>query len=90
MTEDEAPGVRYIGALGLADLTPATENLQQILEALQCEDWFFRAWAARVLGLFGSEVEQEAAEALESAAKDDHPEVRAAATEALGKIRPPE
>ncbi len=90
MTEDASPRVRYIGALGLADLTPAGENLQPILEALAGEDWLFRAWAARVLGLFGREVEEEAAGLLESALKDDHPEVRAAAVEALGKVRPAE
>ena len=87
LTGDSDNTLRYIGALGLADLTPAEENLDLVLDALRDDDWLFRAWAASTLRLFGAEVAEAASPCLEAALEDEHPEVKKAAEEALKKIK---
>jgi HEAT repeat protein len=88
MTDDEDRDTRLIGALGLADLIPAEETLEHLLAALRHQDAFFRAWAARTLGLLGPEIEAEAGDPLEAARdRDPDPEVREEARASLEKIR---
>jgi len=88
MTDDEDGDTRLIGALGLADLIPAEETLELLLAGLGHEDAFFRAWAARTLGLLGPEIASEAGARLEAVRdRDADPEVRAAARASLEKIR---
>lgn len=88
MTDSDDEAIRFIGALGLADLVPADETLEIVLEALGHADPFYRAWAARVIGLFGPEVEGQAGVPLDKAAADAEPAVREAAASARAKIRP--
>lgn len=91
LTDDDNPkDEMFIGACGLADLVPAEENLEIILEALESDDWLFRMWAAQALGLLGPEVKTEAEAPLAKASNDARPEVARAAKEAIEKInRPP-
>lgn len=89
MTDSDDAAIRFIGALGLADLVPADETLEIVLEALGHEDPFYRAWAARVVGLFGPEVEPKAGAALERAAEDPVDAVCEAAAASRAKIRLP-
>ncbi len=90
LTDDDNPQAeRFIGACGLADLVPAEENLEIILEAVASDDWLFRSWACRALGLLGPEVRAEAEPVLVSAADDPHEDVRRAASEAVEKVRRP-
>lgn len=84
--DDRDEGVRQTAAEALVKLGVPGRAVPVLIASLEDKHWCNRRWAAKILGDVGPPA-KAAIPALRKALKDEHAEVREAATEALKKIQ---